>query len=389
MQISGRRIHFAGSANPETEESRIRYGHDLIDRLVSTLAARGATFLTGIGREPHARPGAPASPPIVFDWTALAAADTSRQQGAAQAVGPGGPLVITMATAKTEEQIPDNRQNLWEELISSGAMELHYVESGWTSGAVRRFHQARLGDILVALGGGEGVEHLAQLYAEAGKPMILLDLALGASTDEGSGGAARLAGKALAHPEQFARFRDPSTAATLLRGISTRQGQRPVEEVVAGVVALMEALIPPTAFYVRLLNPEIEGFSAVEGFFSDVVDPVVREFGYEPVVADRGVNEYAWMNDAIFDSLHHSAIVIADLTGLRANCFMELGYALGSAQRVLVTAKAGTRLPFDAQMIEFHAWLDTTPIERRREAWREHWRRNINRPPMVKLRGVL
>ena len=389
MQITGRRIHLAGSANPRTDESLIRYGHELIDWFVSTLAGRGATFLTGIGREPRMRQDDPSSPSILFDWTVLESIHASIQQGRAQAVGPWGPLVISMATAKTQEQIPDDRRNLWEELIAVGAMDLRYEEHGWTSGAVRRSQQARLGDILVALGGGEGVEHLAQLYAEAGKPMIMFDLALGASTEDGSGGATRLAGRALAHPEQFARFRDPAVAATLLTGTSTRKGQRPVLDVVNGVVELIENLMPPTAFCVRLLNPNIEEYSAVEEFFSNVVNPVVREIGFEPIVVDRGVNEYAWMNEAIFDSLHHSAIAIVDLTGLRNNCFMELGYALGRAQRVLVTVKAGTHPPFDAQMIEYHSWSESGTVESRRDAWREHWRRNINRPPIVKPRGVL
>ena len=60
--------------------------------------------------------------------------------------------------------------------------------------------------------------------------------------------------------------------------------------------------------------------------------------------ADR--NEFAFMNVAIFESLHFSSVAIVDVTGERPNCFIELGYAL-RGNRVLVSAEEGTNLPFD------------------------------------------
>jgi hypothetical protein len=46
-----------------------------------------------------------------------------------------------------------------------------------------------------------------------------------------------------------------------------------------------------------------------------------------------------------------TCITIVDITGLRPNCFIELGYGLGRGNRVIVTAKSGTTLPFDQQAI--------------------------------------
>lgn len=267
--------------------------------------------------------------------------------------------------------------------------DMQFVESGWASGAVRRASQARLGDILVGLGGGEGVEHLAQLYCEAGKPVIMLDLDLGSSTNDGSGGARRLAAKALAHPNQFVHLRSQNAAGALIADLATRHGTRPIKDVIRAVKNLIEALMPPTAFCVRLLNPKVRGYAAVDRYFGRVVDPVLRENGYEPHIVDRGPNEYAWMNLAIFDSLHYSALVVADLTGLRNNCFLELGYALGRAQRVLITAKSGTRTPFDVQTIEQHRWMERKDVEYGQEEFRAFWRRNVNRPPIVMPRSVL
>ncbi len=386
MRVDGRRIHIAGSASATANPGLLRYAHDLVERLVQALAGRGARFVVGVGAEP---PGPPDGPSIIFDWTALAAAHRCWRDGAAAAKGPQGRLVATVATTKTDRQIPAARKPLWEDLLAEDAVQLEFVPSGWTSGAVRRTRQAQLADLLVAVGGGEGVEHLAQLYAMAGKPIIALDLELGAGSGDGSGGAPRLAAETRAAPDRFLRLADPAAAGGLLAGLATRAGGRPVDEVVGGIVALIEALAPPGAFYVRLLNSSVKGFAAVERFFRNVVDPLVTELGYEPKEMGHNITGYAWMNEAIFDSLHYSSVVVVDLTGLRTNCFMELGYALGRVQKVIITARSGTRPPFDAAMLEHHAWTDSADNTRRMGKLREYWERNIDRGPLVRPRAIL
>ncbi len=387
MQIAGRRIHFAGSAAEDRNWSLIRYAHDLVAELARELAGREATFTVGVGKEPLVS-DYPTSPAKIFDWTVLATLNEALASGLAQPA-PQGRLVATVGTSKTDRQIPEGRRAVWEELNNAGGVEIHFVEQGWASGAYRRNQLARFGDVLLALGGGEGVEHLAQLYSLARKPIIALDLDLGAGSADGSGGAKHLAAQSLAEPGSFIRLTDPTAAGSLLMSLSTREGTRPKEQVVAAVVKLIEALAPPTAFYVRLLNRDVEEFPAVERFFRNVVDPVVSEFGYEALEMGRGSNEYAWMNEAIFDGLHHAAIAVVDMTGLRPNCFMELGYALGHAQRVVLTAQDGTRPPFDAAMLELCAWNDSTEDAERIDQFRNHWGRNIDRPPLVRPRSVL
>ena len=90
------------------------------------------------------------------------------------------------------------------------------------------------------------------------------------------------------------------------------------------------------------------------------------------------------MNVAIFESLHFSSVVIVDVTGERPNCFIELGYALRNTNRVLVTAEEGTNLPFDQQAIPCHFWKAGDPASERQKAFSEFWKKNIDRPPVVK-----
>jgi hypothetical protein len=262
---------------------------------------------------------------------------------------------------------------------------LEFLSTGWSGGAFRRERQAELGDVLIALGGGEGVEHLARAYASKGKPVIPLDISLGASYRDGSGGAARLFGSALVRPNDF--FRVPaSRGAELLDNTRTRNGSRPVMQVVDAILRLISELESPAVFYVRLLNPGLSEFSAVESYFRNTVDPLVEELGYKPEQMGRGPSEHMWMNQAIFDRLHHSSVVVADLTGLRPNCFMELGYALGNRQRTILTAMEGTDFPFDAYALEACPWKASESDADRIASLREYWARNINKPRLVQPR---
>src|SRR5690606_26487026 len=110
---------------------------------------------------------------------------------------------------------------------------------------------------------------------------------------------------------------------------------------------LLENLRPRPAFYVRLLAIDHSDFNAVERFYRDVVDDVVSNRGFVPYEMGRGRPEAAFMNVEIFERLHRAGMVVVDLTGVRPNCMMELGYALGRSRRVIISARKGTKLPFD------------------------------------------
>jgi TIR- and PNP-associating SLOG family/Calcineurin-like phosphoesterase/CHAT domain len=244
MHIQGQRIHIAGSASKNTSPNLLKYAHELIFELVNKLVAEGATFIVGVGDEPLSEPKTPASLPIIFDWTTLAAVRECLQAGRAQASGSQGRLVATVATSKTEEKIPDTRRELWDFLLAAEAIEIEFLKPGWSSGALRRQQEMPKGDILIILSGGEGVEHLAEEYIASAKPVIPLDLKIGSRCNDGSGGASRLAGEALAQPDRFARILDPTAAGNLFSRLTTRQGRRPVIEVVEAVVRLIHALGP-------------------------------------------------------------------------------------------------------------------------------------------------
>jgi hypothetical protein len=156
-------------------------------------------------------------------------------------------------------------------------------------------------------------------------------------------------------------------------------------ERVAELVELLESLERPRAFAVRLLNPDLPEYADVQDFFDTVVQPVVEgELGYRLVMIDgRQAYEHARIDEEIFAKLHRSSVVFADITGVRSNCFLELGYALGRGLPTMVMAREGGSLPFDITTFSGLHWSTKGSAEDRRRAFREHWKAIRNRPPLV------
>jgi len=72
-KIRGRRIHFAGSADPEVEPQRLRDFHRLIKNLAKCTLAEGAGLVVTVGSEPTHK--TEHDLPLIFDWTLLEAID--------------------------------------------------------------------------------------------------------------------------------------------------------------------------------------------------------------------------------------------------------------------------------------------------------------------------
>lgn len=385
LPLLGRRIQIAGSASGKTDPALIGYAHQLVRSLVKGVMAAGSGVVVAIGREPRPDGSAPDTPSLLFDWTALETAAECLKHGFPAWPAESGLPIVVASSEKAVTEIPDNRRPLYEELLRSGLLHVESIMPGSRAAAFLRQRQAIFGDALVILGGGTGVEHSADLYLSRRKPVVPLDLALGASRDDGTGGAMRLAKEAIAEPARFFRFgpAHANTEGAALAEIATRNGAAAASDVASRTVSLLAKITRPGAFYVRLLNPDHPKFNLVESFFRDVVDPVVDEAGMRRIEMGADKNEYAFMNVAIFESVHFSSVAIVDVTGERPNCFIELGYALRGG-RVLVTAEDGTKLPFDQEMIPCHFWKPADTVAERKKALIDFWEKNINRPSIVK-----
>jgi hypothetical protein len=377
--LHGRRIHIAGSIVADlaiASGDDVRLAREMVVELVKALVRRGANFVVPVDAEPKRQAD---GLPICFDWLVW---QTLWDNLVHRPANVPGPLAIAVQHHKSEDQIPPEYVDLWGDL--RGNLALVQIESAahWNMASKRMEAQARSGDILLALGGTEGVLFLANLYHDAGKPIIPLSLPLCPQTT----GARRLYDFGLTSHQTRRLFQivGDGDAHHWLNRIRFPVRQATADRV-SDLIELLESLEPPRAFAVRLLNPEMPEYAAVQDFFDNVVQPVIEgEFGYRLVVIDgRQPYDHARIDEEIFAKLHRSSVVLADITGARPNCFLELGYALGRGLPTMVMVQKGANLPFDISTLSGLLWVTTGSAEDRRRAFREHWKAIRNRPPLV------
>jgi len=373
----GRRVHISGSIVDDASvatSDEVRRAREFVQAFVLELLRAGATFVIPVDAEKTRADGLP----FCFDWLVW---DTIHKNLALRPAGVPDPLIIAVKHHKNEEQIPLEYQPVWSALRSSSVVQIESAAQ-WNMNSKRMEAQAKHGDVLIALGGGEGVLFLANLYHDVGKPVVPLNFKL----SPGDSGARKLFdfGVSGANASRLFQVGPGATPHSLLNRVEIYAGKSTADEL-RDVLALLEALAPPPAFVVRLLNPKHEDYADVQNYFDTVVQPVMEgELGYRLVVIDgEQAVEHGRIDQEIFVKLHRSRVVLADITGQRPNCFIELGYALGRCLPTMVMAKEGTDHPFDITTVSALHWKTTGTVAERRAAFRTHWNAIQTRPTLV------
>ena len=383
LPLLGRRVHIAGSivTDPNVAGTEaVDQAREFVAGLTSELVKAGATFVVPVDGE---KPRDCDQMPICFDWLIQKTIfDNLIHRPREAAALSNSPLIVAVQHYKTEAQVPEEYADLWDRLRAS---DLVYVENAnqWNMNSKRLELQALHGDILVTIGGGEGVLFLANLYHDAGKPVVPLNFPI-VDSDSGS---RRLFSLALGrqYSERFFRTEDGSSAHGLINRINFVPRHDTAHRI-RGVMEVLKALERHTVFGVRLLNTKHDKYPSVEDYFEGVVKPVVESLGYKLVIVDgRKSSEESIINLEIFTKLHRSNVVIADMTGERPNNFIELGYALGRGHRVMVTAEEGTSNPFDIEPVPTHFWktASSATLSQRKEDLLAYWRANERRRRIV------
>jgi hypothetical protein len=376
--MSGLRIHLSGSAAAECDGELLGRAHEFVRLLSERLVAAGEGILVGVGDEPRGDAGLP----CIFDWTALeVVAGAPQPDDAWSATRPG--RYVAVGSQSGIQKVPADRQNIWHACVGRSDFKLDLSPPGWRMAGLIRDTQVLHGDVLVALGGGAGVELLARQYREDGKTVIPIHAQLGASNRDGNGGSVLLHEKALNEVDTFLQLREGAgDAVARLSTLSLTADGDPAALAVA-TSGLIADLRPRPVFYVRLLDTSHDHFEAVEEFFREVVDPVVEANGFRPNEIGMHKPEDPFMNVEIFKLLHRAALVIVDLSGVRPNCMMELGYALGRRRRYLLSAIKGTHLPFDPDKIPTYFWCPDLDRESRISQYRDRFETYSEPQPLV------
>jgi len=372
--LFGRRVHISGSIDATVSAEEVDRARKLVEELVKDLLRKGAGFVVPVDAEKTRSDGLP----ICFDWLIW---DVINKNLHLRPQDAPNPLVVAVKHHKNEEQIPEQFAEVWGALRGSDLVQIESA-AHWNMYSKRMEAQARHGDILLVLGGDEGVLFLANLYHDAGKPVIPLNLKLRPANK----GALRLFEFGLSGNNALRLFQaEGDTPAHGWLNRIEMPAWKAIADGVRDILDLLEALNPPKAFVVRLLNRSHTDYNDVQNFFDTVVQPVIEgELGYKLTVVDGNqAYEYPRIDQEIFTKLHRSSVVLADITGLRPNCFLELGYALGRGLPTMVLGKEGTEHPFDIYSLGGHHWKKTGSADERRREFRIHWDAIKNRPPLV------
>jgi hypothetical protein len=380
--LNGRRIHITGSISEDSylaTKEEVTRARQVVEMLIRDLIRKGATFVIPVDAERFRNDGCP----ICFDWLIWRTIKANLHLRSTTSVNP---MVIAVKHHKNENQIPGDYVEIWDELKRSELVQIENV-SHWNMNSKRMEAQARHGDILLTIGGSEGVLFLANLYHDAGKPVIPVNFKVGTLNT----GTDHLFKYGLQGQNANRLFRvDQGSSHTWLNRIDIN-GRKLNTDCVSDILDLMENLVRPKAFVVRLLDPSHPDFNDVQDYFDNIVQPVIEgELGYRLTVIDGAqAYEFARIDEEIFKKLHRSSIVIADITGARPNCFIELGYALGRGLPTLLSAKDGMAHPFDITTLSGHRWKITGATSERRNAFRTHWNAIKNRPALVSTEPLI
>ena len=216
--LLGRRIHIAGSIAIDpaiATADAVQHARMLVKELVVARMKDGASFVVPVDAE-HTREADGLA--ICFDWLVLKTIDENLRSRPAEAVRDARPLLVAVQHHKNENQIPDEYQVCWDQLKETEGLLVIENAGRWNMKSKRMDLEAAHGDILITLGGDEGVLYLANLYHDAGKPVIPLNLPI---TKDGRG-SLRLWETALSSTEtqRFFRTADGSSSHHLINRLN-------------------------------------------------------------------------------------------------------------------------------------------------------------------------
>jgi len=370
LNLYGKRIHISGSAD---FESNLPYAHRLIKSIVETFLHNNAGLVVNIGRDPILERHS-----TIFDWTILETVGDFYKKYQKKPAPNLGTYVLAYGLKNWKNNVPSERQSLWEYLVENNLVEVIQLKENLSFGGKLRELQSSMADLLITLGGSRGVHHSIDLFIQSGKPVIPLNIPLGIEKTASELHYRRLC----ENPEDYLEVKSDFNLVAQLSMLNL--AELPEIMIVQNILLkIINQILPPKAFFIRLLNTEHKDFQDVETYFRTVVDPVLERLEYRRFESGLDPSDEPFMNIEIFNNLHFSSLAFSDLTGLRNNCFLELGYSLGQQKKYLLSAKKGTSLPFDTKMIYCHFWDLNNGIDVEKTRLESFIKQHINKNPLI------
>ena len=87
-------------------------------------------------------------------------------------------------------------------------------------------------------------------------------------------------------------------------------------------------------------------FSGFEELYTDVIEPLTKQFGLNPYRADHVYGPGSILED-IIRGIETAQLIIAEITPTNENVFYQLGYAHALKKQTILLAEKDKKLPFD------------------------------------------
>lgn len=180
--MNGRFILISGSANRECPNDRLEVAIQFIESFTEDVLKRGGGIVVLAGAEDSSRNEL--GTPLLFGWIALRIVEKFAQK---TTMNPHTYARVVMSDQAPENKIDDANLKLLANLEQRNVLQVTHIKREVYTGGEYRAAITDFADAMVALGGGKGTYSAGTAMTDLGKPVLPLDLNIGAITADGEG----------------------------------------------------------------------------------------------------------------------------------------------------------------------------------------------------------
>ena len=123
--------------------------------------------------------------PLMFDWVVLRAVEDYLEHS--EGMADFKMARVFMGTDSMVRRLSPENASLIQRLQAAGAIDVKHIEEDLYSGGEYRDWQAEFCDGMIAIGGGGGTYQIADKMLSSGKPVMPMDIRIGARSRDGEG----------------------------------------------------------------------------------------------------------------------------------------------------------------------------------------------------------
>ena len=182
--MAQRFILIVGSAEKCCDSTKLATATEFVSAVTEEILRSGNSVAVLATRE-SVRVEGGNTVPLMFDWVVLRAVEDylERSEGMADFKMA---RVFMGADSMARRFSPENA-SLIQRLQEAGAIDVNYIEEDLYSGGEYRDWQAELCDGMIAIGGGGGTYQIANKMLSLVKPVMPMDIRIGARSRDGEG----------------------------------------------------------------------------------------------------------------------------------------------------------------------------------------------------------